>query len=137
MTISEYITKFLGQFSELSIDTNHVKDGSDRYGLFKSPNRDKKDMLDGSYEITEYYQFLARQVSVSNSERKGSDEWMEDLTYSIDDYKMKYQYPLLDKSRTVMDISVTGIPYPMETTDEDTLYQMSLKITYSREMEEI
>lgn len=136
MTISKYIVDFLKEIGEIKIDTNHVKDGSDQYGLFKSPNRDKKDLLDGSYEITEYYLFLARLDSVSDTERKESDEVLEDLTYALDDYKLDYNYPEIDKKRKIMDISVTGCPYPMEAENNEILYQMSLSITYVREREE-
>ena len=55
MTISQYIVKMLSNYDGLSIDMNHVADGSDQYGLFKSPSRDLKEMTDGSCEITEYY----------------------------------------------------------------------------------
>lgn len=137
MTISKYIVDFLNMIGEITIDTNHVKDGSDQYGLFKSPNRDKKDLLDGSCEITEYYQFLARLDSLSDTERKESDEVLEDMTYALDDYKLEYSYPEIDKNRTVTDISVTGCPYPMEAEDKEILYQMSLSITYTREREEL
>lgn len=135
MTISKYIVDFLKQIGGISIDTNHVKDGSDKYGLFKSPSRDKKDFTDGSYEVIEYYQFLARLDSVSDFERKEVDEVLEDLTYKLDDYSGNYKYPEIDKNRMVTDISVTGCPYPMENDDHGTLYQMSLAITYLRERE--
>lgn len=135
MTISKYIVDFLNQLGEISIDTNHVRDGSDQYGLFKSPSRDRKEFTDDSYEVTEYYQFLARLDSVSDSERKEADEVLEDLTYKLDDYSENYEYPEIDKNRRVTDISVTGCPYPMENDEHETLYQMSLTITYLRERE--
>ena len=135
MTISKYIVDFLNRVCGISIDTNHVRDGSDQYGLFKSPSRDKKDFTDDSYEVTEYYQFLARLDSVSDSERKEADEVLEDLTYKLDDYSENYEYPEIDKNRRVTDISVTGCPYPMENDEHGTLYQMSLSITYWRERE--
>ena len=40
MTVSQYIVKLLSNYDGLSIDMNHVADGSDQYGLFKSPSRD-------------------------------------------------------------------------------------------------
>ena len=136
MTISKYIVDFLKVIGHIEIDTNHVKDGSDQYGLFKSPSRNKKEFNNGDYEVTEYYEFLARLDSLSETERKEADEVLEDLTYALDDYKMDYNYPPIDKNRTVTDISVTGCPYPMESKDSGTLYQMSLSITYLREREE-
>lgn len=137
MTISKYIATFLKKIGKVEIETNHVKDGSDQYGLFKSPTRNLKEFTDSSYEITEFYQFLARLDGLSDAERQESDEALEDLTYKLDDFKVNYEYPIIDKRRKVTDISVTGCPYPMETTNKSALYQMSLSITYLREREEI
>lgn len=133
MTISKAISDFLSGYQDLEIETDHVSEGSDRYGLFKSSNRDKKEHIDGSYEVTEYYQFLARQASLSDRERLENDEWLENLTYWVDDYSANYAYPDLDKGREILDISVTGTPCPMEEGDRETVYQISLSITYSRE----
>lgn len=135
MTISKYIVDFLNEIGGIEIETNHVKDGSDQYGLFKSPSRNMQTTIDGDYEITEYYQFLARLVTVSDAERREADEILEDLTYAVDDFKYEYRYPYIDKKREVIDISVAGCPYPMDTENEETLYQMSLTITYIRERE--
>ncbi len=135
MTISQYIVKLLSNYEGLSIDMNHVSDGSDQYGLFKSPSRELRGMNDGSCEITESYNFMARQSTGSRSERKESDEWLEDLTYWADDFSYTYAFPALDKNRTVTRFSITGNPYPMEASDKDTLYQMALSITYLRERE--
>lgn len=137
MTIAAYIVKFLENYDGIGIDTNHVSEGSDKYGLFKSPSRDVKEFNDSSYQITEYYQFLARQPAVSKSERKEADEWLEDLTYWVDDFQHKYEFPEIDKNREVTGISITGCPYPAEADDKEVLYQISLSITYMREREEI
>lgn len=135
MTISAYISKLLEGYEGIEIDTNHVSDGSDKYGLFKSPGRSIREFTDGSYEITESYQFIARQCTCSKYERKEADEWLEDLAYWADDYSINYEFPRLDKKRTVTGFSITGNPYPMETKNRETLYQMSLSITYTRERE--
>lgn len=136
MTISAYIVSLLKNYENLEIDMNHMSDGSDQYGLFKSPSRDIKDFTDGSYQITEYYQFLARQSAVSRSERKEADEWLEDLAYWIDDFPYNYSFPPIDKNRKVSGLSITGSPYPMEADDKETMYQILLSITYIREREE-
>lgn len=136
MTISQAIVDFLSGYEEIEIDMNHVSDGSDRYGLFKSPSRDTKDFICSEYEITEYYNFIAKQVSVSASERKESDEWLEDLAYWVDDKSYAGDFPDLGKNRKIRNVEITGIPYPMETNEKETLYQMSLSITYTRERED-
>lgn len=137
MTISKYIVDFLNKFENISIETNHMPDGSDKNGLFKSPSRDKLEYNDGSCRITEYYQLFARQSSISDLERKESDEWLEDLTYWIDDYGIMNEFPEIDGNRKVTDISVTGVPTPLEHENDDIVYQLSLSITYIREREEI
>lgn len=136
MTISAYITDLLKSYGDIEIDINHVADGSDRYGLFKSPTRNVEKYNDGSYEITEYYQFLAKQSALSDSERKEADEWLEDLTYWADDYCYNYELPKIDKNREVTGFSITGNPYPIEIEDREAVYQMSLSITYTRYREE-
>lgn len=137
MTISSYIVEFLNRYENLVIDTNRINDGYDRNGLFKSPSREVKHRIDGSMEITEHYQFLARQAAISDRERKEADQWLEDLTYWVDDYNMEYEYPKLDGNRRVTDISVTGCPTPMEDEDKEIIYQLALSITYEREREEV
>ena len=137
MTISAYIVNLLKNYEGIEIDTNHMSEGSDQYGLFKSPSRDIKDFNDSSYQITEYYQFLARQNTNSKSERKEADEWLEDLAYWIDDFPYNYSFPKIDGNREVIGLSITGAPYPMEADDKETMYQILLSITYIREREEL
>lgn len=133
MTISKYIVDFLKQYENIKIDTNHIQDGSDKYGLFKSPNRDRKENLDGSAIITEYYQFFAKQAATSEADRKDSDEWLEELTYWLDDYGTAYEYPEADGGRHIIDIEATGAATPMQDSNNEILYQISLSITYMRE----
>lgn len=133
MTISKYISRFFNQYETLKIDTNHVEDGADKYGLFKSPSREFARRLDGSAVITEYYQFFAFQKSFSEAERKEDDEWLEEFTYWLDDYQVTEDYPAIDGGRTVVEIAATGSPTPMTDSDNGIMYQISLKITYERE----
>lgn len=135
-TISQAVIEFLKGFEGLEMDMNHLQEGADKYGLFKSPNRTVSGFINGEYTITEYYQFLARQSSNSEYDRKDSDEWLEELTYWADDYQFNYDYPELTKGRRIENIEVTGIPYPMEADEKEILYQMSLAVTYVRERED-
>lgn len=134
MTVSKYIVDFLKQFENIKIDTNHVADGSDKYGLFKSPARDITPFIDGSSEITEYYQFFARFSSVADDERKESDEWLEEFIYWLDEYLTdQVKYPELDGGRRVLEITAAGCPTAMTDNDGKILYQITLSITYEKE----
>lgn len=137
MTIAAAVSSWLSFFESMEIDTNHIQDGADQYGLFKSPTRTVKNFINGAYEITEFYQFFARQASVSEEDRQDSDEWLEELSYFADDFPFNYEYPSLgdDDNRKITLIELTGAPYVMETGSSDSLFQMSLAITYTRERE--
>lgn len=137
MTISKYIVDLLAEYEGLEIELNHIPDGADQYGLFKSPAREVKRFNDGSCEISEHYLFYARQTTLSGSERKEADEWLENLTYWIDDFPFYFAFPDLDGNRTVQELTITGCPYPMEADDKETLYQLTLSITYTREREDM
>lgn len=133
MTISEYISNFLKQYKNIKIDTNHVGEGSDKYGLYKTAAREREKHLDGSSTITEYYTFFAFQNSMSEDERKEDDEWLEDLTYWADDYDLWYNYPTIDGGRMVTDITITGSPAPFVDDNNGITYQLTLSIKYERE----
>lgn len=135
MTVSQYIVDLLKHYKGMEIETNHLPEGADRNGLFKSPTRNTKEFTDSSYEITEFYQFFARQSDISPDERKEADEWLEELAYWVDDFPYQYEFPPIDGNRTVTGISVTGAPAPMEYKDGKIIYQISLTITYLRERE--
>lgn len=137
MTISKYISDFISNYLDgVSITTNHLGDGPDKYGLFKSPSRDVTEHISGSYEITEHYQFFVKQDGVSEADRKDSDEFLEDLTYWMDDYPYNYEYPEIDGGRTVTNIGMTGCPYSMDVeNNNEVVYQITLSITYTRERE--
>lgn len=133
MTISEYITKFIALYKNIKIDTNHVEEGSDKYGLYRTAARSREKHIDGSSTITEHYTFLASQASMSEVERKEDDEWLEELAYWADDFNLWQDYPEIDGNRKVTDITITGNPSPMEDNNNGILYQVSLSITYERE----
>jgi hypothetical protein len=137
MTISKYISDFISSYLKgVSVATNHLEEGPDKYGLFKSPTRDVRNYTDGSYEITEHYQFFAKQDGVSEADRKDSDEFLEDLIYWVDDYSHNYAYPSIDGGRMVTDISITGSPYSLDVeNNNEVVYQIMLSITYTRERE--
>ncbi len=131
-TISAAIVEMFDELG-FTIHTNHISDGTGRYGVFRSPARTVQEYIDGSLLITEAYQFFGRLDSLSETEREDADEQMENLVYAVDDYLLTHDYPTLTGNRTIQKVEITGCPYPFETTDEDLLYQISLNVTYLRE----
>lgn len=134
MTITNYISDFLKLYESIKIDTNHLEDGADKYGLFRSPARQRTQLIDGNSTITENFVFYASQKSISEIERKEDEEWLEEFTYWIDDFDLYNYYPSIDKGRKVTDISVSGSPTPYVDDANGIIYQFSLSITYEREV---
>lgn len=134
MTISKYIVDFLKLYEDIKINTNHLAAGADQYGVFRSPARTISQNICGSYTITETFTFYASQRSISDAERKEDDEWLEDLMYWIDDYSFNYEYPEIDKDRTITNIQCTGTPSEFSDDDNGIIYQVTLAVTYEREV---
>ena len=63
MTVSECLKEWLGDYDNMDISellTDFIDAPEGCLALFKSPSREEKTFLDGSKEITEYYNFFAR-----------------------------------------------------------------------------
>lgn len=71
-----------------------------------------------------------------NRDREDNDEWLENFAYWVDDCQYTKELPKLDNHRTCEDIELAGTPYMFEAKENNTvLYQVTLKITYTRERE--
>ena len=135
-TISKAVSEWLSGYEGLVIDTERIKDGSDKYGLFRSPNRLITEFADGSYTVKEYYSLLAKQSAISNEERLEADEFLENFCYWADDFYFDGEYPDIGGNRRITRIEVTGSPTAMITSPEETTYQISLAVSYTRDREE-
>ncbi|MGO5053644.1 hypothetical protein ACTQ6A_14250 [Lachnospiraceae bacterium LCP25S3_G4] len=140
MTVSQSIADWLKKYNLdiVKVDVDSVGASSDSFGLFKTPDRTRKEYIcDDSYELTETYIFYARQGSQTQGERLGNDEWWENFTYWVDDCNVDGILPIMDNNRECLEISVSGNPYVFETADNasESLYQASIQIHYIRKIE--
>ena len=125
MTVSKAITEWLKGYDmrAVRVDTDQVGEGTDSLGIFKSPTRERTDFLESSYQITEWYQLFVVRDGQENCDR-------------VDDCQYTKELPKLDNHRTCEDIELAGTPYMFEAKENNTvLYQVTLKITYTRERE--
>ena len=138
MTVSKAITEWLKGYDMcvVRVDTDQIGDGTDSLGIFKSPTRERTDFLESSYQITEWYQLFVVREGQENRDREDNDEWLENFAYWVDDCQYTKELPKLDNHRTCEDIELAGTPYMFEAIENNTvLYQVTLKITYTRERE--
>lgn len=136
MTVSQAISVFLAENERVGIDTIHPLEGADQNGLSKKTERSIRNFINSEYEITESYEFVAKQTVLSASDRKEADEWLEELIYWTDDRSYYGNFPELGNNRKIVNIDLTGAPSSIAEEDNETRYKMSLSITYTRERED-
>lgn len=135
-TIAQALMQFLESFGSLEAVTSYGDGGQDKYGLTRATDRTVKNCISGAYEITEYYQLYARQIGDSEGNLKECDEWLEALTYWVDDYSLQYDYPTLSGSRHIEKIELVGVPHSVDIESNEMIYNLALTISYVRERED-
>lgn len=136
MTVSQAIATLLSENGKIEIDKVYASDGADQNGLCKKPEREVKNLIDGAYEITEQYSFAAKQKVLAETEKMETDAWLEELIYWVDDLAYCSNFPELGSGRKIISMEMTGKPYSIAAEDNETIYQMSLSVTYTRERED-
>lgn len=135
MTIGESIIQWLYGFGDIEIDQRITTDqlGAEEgaLALFKEPTKSEVVFLDGSHDVTERYYFLIRQPSQTNSERISNAAWLERLERWVRDQNLKKDYPHLEAGLTCFAIAVAVSAYVMEQKEEESIYQISVAISYS------
>ncbi len=130
MTISESLANWLKEFLEIvTIETNEIEGKSDRCGLYRNFERDVEQHISNTYNITEYYQFFAKQPL---QDEESNDEWLEKIMYLVDDKNYCEEYPVLGNNRSCLEIELTGQPYKFEEETNKTIYKIKIKIKYLR-----
>lgn len=136
MTISESIVTWLKNNSTISIlndfDTDLIQAKATAYGIYKAPERNIVEYQDGSQLITEYYMLLARQSSQLENERVNNQKFLSDLETWVDTKNFNFQFPVLATGLSCQNIGISSTYYLQEEEEEQSTYQLSIEITYSK-----
>lgn len=138
MTISECIIEWLGEyqkmeFAECAVDQIEAEDGT--YAIFKTPNKNVTEYMDGSQLVTEYFQLVARKSTQLNPERVNNQQMLVDLENWVEEKNMEEDYPDLSKAGKLicMDIDVSDSNSIVSQEDASAIYQLSIAIQYLKE----
>lgn len=136
MTISQSIIEWLNGYDAVieDVDTDllaALQEPAEAYGFFKTPDRIIVPFLDGTREITEYYQFLTRQNSQLDSERIDNQEFLADMEEWVYQKNLAREYPDIIGVR-VTNIEVSNSFYVQQSEETEAVYQLSIGITYIR-----
>ena len=138
MTVSAAVVEWLKGYEggfELTdaIGTDQLDAAPEAYGVFKTPEDNINEFVDGSREVTVHYLFLARQPSQTDGLRKNAHEWLEGLERWIRTQSMRRKLPALDHGRHCNGVRVSNSYAAEEQTDAETVYQIGLEINYYEE----
>lgn len=138
MTVGECLKDWLGEFdglnfSELLTDFMDAPEGC--MALFRSPQKQEKAYLDGSKDITEYYNFFARKSTLLDETRVENQQLLDDLTEWIESKAFEEDYPDLSQvgNLTCEDITVNGVSAINSQEDDNAIYQVTIAIQYLKE----
>lgn len=138
MTISQGIIKWLETFEPeeqqgmkgISTDIQPAKVNS--YSLVKEPIINKKTSITGTVRATAHYTLMARLDSQTDAERVGNNMWGELLEEWVEDKNKKKELPVIDDV-TVQSVAVTTPFYLGESEMHESVYQLTISITYVKE----
>lgn len=139
MTVGECLKDWLSEygglnFSELLTDFIDAPEGC--MALFRSPQKQEKAYLDGSKEVTEYYNFFARKSTQLDEERVENQQLLDDLTEWIENKAFAEDYPDLSQvvnHLTCEDITVNGASAINSQENDNAIYQVTIAIQYLKE----
>ena len=137
MTVSESVIAWLKGFSlgehvMKSIDTDIQRAEVEAYALTKEPVRNVKSYLSGRKEYTDHFSLTARLSSQVNSERIENTGFGEALENWVLEQNTKGNLPLVDNAN-VSEVSVTTPFFIGRTESNNSVYSMTIAITYAKE----
>lgn len=138
MTVSECLKEWLRDYENLDISdllTDFIDAPEGCLALFKSPSKEERTFLNGSKDITEYYNFFARSSTQLDEKRVENQQMMEDLTEWITEKAFREDYPDLSKAGSLIceNVEVNDAASITSQEDDNAIYQLTLAIQYLKE----
>lgn len=139
MTVAECIKNWLDDFEALDLSelcTDFLASDIESYEIFKSPNKDIVPFTDGSSLVTEYYQFFGRKAVNDDSERVSNQQVLADLEIWVEEKNLEETYPNLAQAGNLIceEIGIENSATIIDQTDSNATYQITIKITYKKEI---
>ena len=138
MTVGESLINWLYTFGDIlitdKIDTDKLEGEDGSLGLYKQATEDITTFVNGSRDITEYYNLLARQATVSDEARINNQSWADSLEAWIREKNLKRQLPALGRGKTCNTVAVSIGAYMSAAAESGSAeYQIAIAINYTEE----
>lgn len=137
MTVGQALIEWLHTYGDVEveavIETDQLDSETKSYGLFKEAQKEVVTFLNGSRDVTEYYNFMVRARSKLDTNRVSNQEWLENLETWIRMQNIHRVLPDLGPGRACWAVGVSVTGYMMEQETDTAAYQMSVEIHYTEE----
>ena len=134
MTVGQALIEWLHTYGDIEaeavIETDQLDSEAKSYGLFKEAQRNVTPFINGSQDVSEYYNILVRARSKLDSNRITNQEWLEGLEFWIRNQNLKRILPDLGPGRECWGVGVSVTGYMMEQETDTAAYQLSVVINY-------
>ena len=132
ITVSQSVIKWLKEFEKSSINTDIQPAKVNSYSLVKEPIINKKTFISGRVRATEHYTLMARLESQIDVSRVENNAWGESLEQWVYEKNKKKELPELEGAN-VQSVAVTTPFYLGKSEANESVYQLTISITYERE----
>lgn len=139
MTVSESIIEWLNQFEPgkyrkmKNIDTDLQSSVVESYSLVKEPVRNVKTYISGKKVFTDHYMIRARLSSQTDTDRIDNNGFGEALENWCMEQDVLRNFPQIADA-IVLQIGITTPFYMGKTETNNSIYQMTVAIKYTKEM---
>lgn len=132
-SIIEWLQLFDGFEIEDFIETD-IANNDGGFAVTKEPNQVLKEFNDGSMILQEYYTFVAKLQTVTESQRKSNDEFMESFQDWIINKNKEYDLPALKEGCFCNNIAISSSYYLESNENKLGMYIFTIEIQYRKEL---
>jgi hypothetical protein len=99
--------------------------------LYKTPQATVIPYVDGTRDITGYYNFLLRQRANQEAKRRDNQAWLEALEAWVYAQQMARTLPSMDAGRTCHRVFIANTFYMTSAETDEAVYQLTIGINYT------
>lgn len=132
-SLIEWLQLFDGFEIQDFIKTDIAKEGGG-FAVTKEPNQVLEEFNDGSMILQEYYTFVAKLQTVTETQRKNNDSFMENFQDWILKKNSEYDLPNLKEKCYCNNIAISSSYYLESNENKLGMYIFTIEIEYRKEL---
>lgn len=133
MTVSQAIVTWLYTNATISVDdvdTDLLAASAAAYGLYKTPQTNVIQYVDGTRDVTAYYTFHVRQRSNVEATRQDNQAFLETFENWVRAQSRAQTFPSLTAPLKCQRVFIANTFSALEKETDETIYQLTLGINY-------